>query len=76
MLVLRIAMASRHAQIRMLLHSVPPAGLGGASLDSVQARCEANLAATDVWAASGNTKQVRQAGTGLAAICAWHAVQA
>ena len=68
-------MASRRAQIRQLFQSVPPSELSGTTLESLYSRCEANLAALDVWANQGNSMAVRRAGTGVIALSAWFAAK-
>ncbi|MCO5589705.1 hypothetical protein L7F22_043673 [Adiantum nelumboides] len=64
-------MASRRAQIRQLYQSVPSSELSGTTLESLYSRCEANLAALDVWANKGNSMAMRRAGTGVIALSAW-----
>lgn len=69
-------MASRRTQVRSVIDSIPSTELLDVSKESLQSLTESNLAAVDVWASNGNIRQVRQAGTGLVALCAWFAMKA
>ena len=60
----------------MLFQSVPPRCLAGTTLEALTSRCESYLAAVDVWASKGNGRALKQAGSGLVAICAWKAAKA
>lgn len=69
-------MASRRAQIRQIFQSIPPNELSETTLEALCTRCEANLAALDVWANQGNSMAMKRAGTGVIALSAWYAANA